>query len=363
MTNWNAITWETARAAGLASYALLTTTVAMGLVLGSRFQSKRWPRRVTNELHGYVSLLALVFIGVHVLAIAIDPFTHFGLAGVLIPFVSHYRPLWTALGIVTLYLLAAVWVTTALRTRIGHRLWRRIHLLAFVIYAAGTLHGLGSGSDTRTVWALALYTASVTIVGSLVAARLLVPAGREARPRAAAVAGLGLVAAVAWTITGPLDGHWGKHARGAVARTAVASPTAAAKALPRAAVVAAVVDPPFTARFAGRLTVEPVDRAGRVTVRIDGALTGATNDHLEILLHGIPLDDGGVVMEQSRVRMGARTALYNGRITALRGTRLVAMLRSRQQRLRLAVDLRFSSDGTVLGNVRGTGSNQPGRAA
>ena len=100
-----------------------------------------------------------------------------------------------------------------------------------------------------------------------------------------------------------------------------------------------------------------------MTVRIDGALTGATHDHLEILLHGVPLDDGGVAMEQSRVRMGARTALYNGKITALRGTRLVAVLRSPHQRLRLDVDLRFSSDGHVLGTVRGTGSNQPGRAA
>ena len=228
VTSWSAITWETARAAGLVSYALLTTTVAIGLVLGSRFQSKRWPRRVSNELHGYVSLLALVFIVIHVLAVAIDPFTHFGVAGVLVPFVSHYRPLWTALGIVTLYLLAAVWVSTALRRRIGHRLWRRIHLLAFVIYAAGTLHGLGAGSDTRTVWALAVYTTSVTIVGSLVAARLLVPAGREARPRAAALAGLGLVAAVAWSVIGPLDASWGKHRAERSPGTAVVSAAAAA---------------------------------------------------------------------------------------------------------------------------------------
>ena len=90
---------------------------------------------------------------------------------------------------------------------------------------------------------------------------------------------------------------------------------------------------PFTARYAGRLTVGPVNEQGRLTVRIDGALSGATKDHLEILIHGIPLQDGGVAMEQSRVRMGTTTPLYHGEITSLDGTRVVAALRSAHQRL------------------------------
>ena len=157
MSSWSAITWDTARAGGLVSYVLLTGAVALGLILRNRWQSSRWPRLVTNELHGYVSLLALVFIVVHVLAVAVDPFTHFGLHAVVVPFATHYRPLWMSLGIVSLYLLLAVWVSSRLRQRIGHRLWRRIHALAFAVYAAATLHGLGTGSDTRTVWAAALY--------------------------------------------------------------------------------------------------------------------------------------------------------------------------------------------------------------
>ena len=180
MTSWNAVTWDTARAGGLISYVLLTTAVSLGLVLRNRWQSTRWPRLVTNELHGYVSLLALVFIAVHVMAVAVDPFTHFGLTAVLVPFASHYRPVWMGLGIVALYLLLAVWVSSRLRRRIGHRLWRQIHVLAFAVYRRATLHGLGTGSDTRTVWAGALYAASVGVVGSLLAVRLLAPAGRNA---------------------------------------------------------------------------------------------------------------------------------------------------------------------------------------
>lgn len=365
MTSWSAITWQTARAAGLLSYTLLTATVAIGLVLGSRWQTKRWPRRVNNELHGYLSLVALVFIAIHVFAVAVDPFTHFGLTAVLVPFVSHYRPIWMGLGIVAVYLLLAVWVSTQLRKRIGHRLWRRIHLLAFVVYGAGTLHGLGAGSDTRTVWALAIYAGSVTIVGTLLTARLLVPTGQHARsrPPAAVLTGVALVALVAWTVTGPLNAHWGRHSRLTAGRTAASTAHVGTNAVPKLALASAVVAPPFTARFTGRLTVLPADRAGRVTVRIDGALSGGTQDHLEILLHGVPLEEGGVMMEQSRVRMGTRTALYQGRITALHDTQLVALIRSRGQRVQLGIDLQVTSDGRVVGTVRGTGSSPSGRAA
>ena len=356
MSGWNAVTWDTARAGGLISYLLLTASVSLGLILRNRWQSSRWPRLVTNELHGYVSLLALVFIVVHVLAVTVDPFTHFGLAAVLVPFASHYRPIWMGLGIVALYLLLAVWVSTRLRHRIGHRLWRQIHVLAFAVYGAATLHGLGTGSDTRTTWAVALYATSVGLVGTLLAIRLLAPAGRgvRSRPLAAFAAGVAVLAAAAWSLNGPLAPGWSVRAGGTTARAAFAHPSSRPARGSLAPRPPAVVQVPFTARYAGRLTVDPMNEQGRITVRIDGALSGPTKDHLEILIHGIALEDGGVAMEQSLVRMGRTTPLYRGEITSLRGTRLVAALRSTHQRLRVALTLRIRRDGSVAGLVRGT---------
>ena len=355
MTTWNAVTWDTARAGGLIAYVLLTTAVALGLVLRNRWQSSRWPRLVTNELHGYVSLLALVFIAVHVFAVAIDPFTHFGLAAVLVPFVSHYRPIWMSLGVVALYLLLAVWISSRLRRRIGHRLWRQIHVLAFAVYGAATLHGLGTGSDTRTIWAAALYAGSIALVGALLAVRLLAPAGREARrrPVLAGAAAVAVLAAAAWSLGGPFAPGWSARA-GGTAHTAVAAATPRRARPVAARLPSAVVRTPFTARYAGTLTIGQVNEQGRLTLRIDGALRGATKDHLEILIHGIPLEDGGVAMEQSRVRMGTTTALYRGEITSLHGTSLVAALRSPHQRLRVDLTLRIGRDGAVVGRARGT---------
>jgi hypothetical protein len=117
------------------------------------------------------------------------------------------------------------------------------------------------------------------------------------------------------------------------------------------------VSTPFRADFSGHVTVQPVDEAGRVTIRIDGALSGGTRDHLEIYIRGLPLGGGGVQMEQSRVRMGIATPLYQGQIVGLRGSQLVAALRSKSDRLRLAIALDIRADGLASGSVRGTAAN------
>ena len=250
---------------------------------------------VTNELHGYVSLLALVFIAIHVVAVAVDPFTTVrSRRELLVPFTSHYRPLWMGLGIVALYLLLAVWVTTKLRDRIGYTLWRRIHVLAFAVYAAATLHGLGTGSDTRTrVGVSALYASSVALVGALLAIRLLAPAGSDrsaASDALAALAGLGLVAAVAWTVTGPLAPRWSsgrrqtaRRGRAAVSPRRRGTPSRRRRSPPRR---------PTTVHGSLR---RPGHRSSSRSTRADGSPSGSTarsrarrRDHLEILLHGVP---------------------------------------------------------------------------
>jgi hypothetical protein len=358
VTTWSTVTWDTARAGGFAAYVLLTAAVSVGLVLRNRWQSVRWPRLITNELHGYLSLLALVFIAVHVLAVLVDPFTKFGLAEVLVPFVSHYRPLWMGLGVVALYLLLAVWVSSRLRARIGFRIWRAIHVLAFGVYAAATVHGLGTGSDTRTLWGPLLYAVSILLVGGLTARRLLVPAGTGQRPRPvlAAIGGAVVVVVAGWSVTGPLAAHWGARAGGAPGNPRASSARLAVGRTASTSRSSGAVTTPFGASFTGRVSTRQADESGRVTIRIDGAMHGGTVDHLEIYLRGLPLENGGVELEQSRVRMGAETPLYQGEIVGLRGSDLVASVRSTTRSLRLVISLNLAGDGSVSGTVHGTGT-------
>ncbi|WP_376793586.1 ferric reductase-like transmembrane domain-containing protein [Thermogemmatispora sp.] len=172
-TIWQSVTWNVARAGGLTAYLLLTLAVCAGLALSGQLQSpRRWPRLVNNELHNFLTLLATIFVGIHIVAVWVDPFTHFGWNEILIPLASHYRPLWVALGICALYLGLAIGISTLLRPHIGYRWWRRLHLLTLLLFGLATLHGLGSGSDTQSWWALALYGGSLWAVGWLLWRRL-----------------------------------------------------------------------------------------------------------------------------------------------------------------------------------------------
>jgi predicted ferric reductase len=173
-TIWETVTWDVARAGGFTAYVLLTLAVVVGLALSTQIQSpSRWPRLLNSELHNFLTLLSTIFLGVHVLTVWIDPFTHFGWKEVLIPLASHYRPEWMALGIVGLYLGIAIGISTLLRKRIGYSWWRRLHVLTLGIFALTALHGIGTGSDTQTWWALGIYLVSIALVGALLCWRVL----------------------------------------------------------------------------------------------------------------------------------------------------------------------------------------------
>src|SRR6266516_4444675 len=179
-TIWQSVTWDIARAGGFTAYILLTLAVIVGLALSTQIQSpSRWPRLLNSELHNFLTLLSTIFLVVHVLAVWIDPFTHFSLKEILIPLASSYRPFWMALGIVGLYLGIAIGISTLLRKRIGYSWWRRLHVLTLGIFALAALHGIGTGSDTQTWWALGIYLVSIALVGSLLCRRVLSLKGKR----------------------------------------------------------------------------------------------------------------------------------------------------------------------------------------
>lgn len=180
MTLWQTVTWDVARAGGFTAYVLLTLAVVVGLMLSAQVQSpSRWPRLLNSELHNFLTLICTVFLGVHILAVWVDPFTHFGWNEVFIPFASHYRPVWMALGIVAFYLGIAIAISTWLRPRIGYTWWRRLHVLTLGVYALATIHGIATGTDTQTQWAFALYAVSIVTVGLLLWQRMIVQSKRK----------------------------------------------------------------------------------------------------------------------------------------------------------------------------------------
>lgn len=175
------ILWFAARGAGAVSLLILTGSVVLGLVTVTRFQRASWPRFFNYEMHRRVSLLAIVFLAIHILAAVFDPFANLGLAAALVPLASTYRPVPVALGVVAVYLFAALIASSLLRRHIGQRAWRLIHWTSYAMWPLAILHGFTAGSDASTLWMLAIDAACVTAVAAAVAWR--VTAGNPNRSR------------------------------------------------------------------------------------------------------------------------------------------------------------------------------------
>ncbi|MFN8035920.1 MAG: ferric reductase-like transmembrane domain-containing protein [Acidimicrobiia bacterium] len=139
-------TWYLARATGLTSWILVTASVAWGLVLSTRVSRTARPAWLL-DLHRFLGLLSVVFVGVHLGALAADSYTHWGPADLLVPLASAWKPGPVAWGVVALYVLLAVEVTSLLFSRIPRRFWRTVHASSYGLFVLATIHGVLAGTD------------------------------------------------------------------------------------------------------------------------------------------------------------------------------------------------------------------------
>jgi predicted ferric reductase len=146
-----ALTWLVARSAGIVAWGLLVASMTWGLLVATRALGRRPSPAWMLAMHRFLGTLAVVFTSVHVLAIVLDSFVTFPLVGALMPLASPYKRLPVALGVVAMYLLLAVYLTSLVRARLPKRTWRSIHLMSYALFAVATLHGLSAGTDTGTI--------------------------------------------------------------------------------------------------------------------------------------------------------------------------------------------------------------------
>ncbi|HEY7282549.1 MAG TPA: ferric reductase-like transmembrane domain-containing protein [Actinomycetota bacterium] len=152
------VLWYSARAAGIVAWALAASAVAWGLVVSTRAVAPRPRPAWWFDLHRFLGGAAVVFTAVHVASILLDTYVHFGLVNVLVPLTGTWHPVAVAWGIVAMYLLVAVEVTSLLRARIPRRLWRGVHFATFGLYLVATVHALSVGTDA---WSGAFTVAAV----------------------------------------------------------------------------------------------------------------------------------------------------------------------------------------------------------
>jgi len=168
--------WYLNRGSGMVLTVVLTLSVALGVLATARSGSAAWPRYATQALHRSVSLMAAVLLAVHAGAAVVDTyvsgFVRITPVDVVVPFLSTYQPLWLGVGTLACDLVVAVGVTSVVRHRLSHRTWRVVHLLSYLGWLLGLVHGWMIGSDVRTAWGLAVLVGCLGAVASATVVRV-----------------------------------------------------------------------------------------------------------------------------------------------------------------------------------------------
>lgn len=165
--------WVVARASGLISYLLLTAVTIAGLLLASPPKSAARVIGIAQRLriHVLLAIFALVFIVLHIVVLAIDPWAEVGWWGALVPFGSAYRPLPVTLGLLALWSGLISGLTAGLAGRGLGRVWLPLHRLAAAGWVLAWLHGVLAGSDTASwMW---MYAGTGAVVIALVVRRVM----------------------------------------------------------------------------------------------------------------------------------------------------------------------------------------------
>lgn len=140
--------WYLSRATGLVAWGLAVGSILLGLALATRALGPRPKAPWLLALHRWVGGLTVLFTGAHIAAIVADSFVHFGVADVLVPFASSWKPLPVAWGIVAAWLLVAVELTSLQMKRLSKKTWHTIHMTSYLVAVLATVHGLTAGADT-----------------------------------------------------------------------------------------------------------------------------------------------------------------------------------------------------------------------
>jgi len=161
--------WYTTRATGLVALVLLTLVVTLGTLVANRIGGNTVGRFEINELHRSISIIAVVFLVIHIATTVVDSYVSTGLISAIVPFTSAYKRLDIALGSVAFDLILAVWISSLLKIRIKNATWRFIHWFSWLAYAIAIVHGYLTGTDARHTWGFGVVVVC-TLAGAIAGA-------------------------------------------------------------------------------------------------------------------------------------------------------------------------------------------------
>ncbi len=151
--------WYLTRASALIGFFLLYLSIFFGIAIRNPLLRKIISPIYSLDIHGWISVQALLFALLHGVSLLFDKFLAFNLANIFVPFFPlsesatkvGVEPIYLAMGIISLYLMLILIVSSYLRKFINFRVWRLIHFFNLVLWIFVILHALQLGTDMKNV--------------------------------------------------------------------------------------------------------------------------------------------------------------------------------------------------------------------
>ena len=158
--------WHLSRASGLVSWILLTASLVWGVLLFTRALKHVDRPSWLLEMHIWLSGLAIVTIGVHLVTLVLDNYLVFSWKEILVPGGSPWKTWPVALGVIAFWLIMIVQITATARKHLPRKVWKTLHLFSYASWWLVALHAGLAGTDAThrayQAGALALTVAAIS---------------------------------------------------------------------------------------------------------------------------------------------------------------------------------------------------------
>lgn len=184
----NQFWWHLSRASGIVTWGFLIASALWGILLATRVLKPYDRPAWLLDLHSWLGTITIFGTALHLAALVGDSYVHFGTADLFVPFATSWKPLAVAWGIIAMYLLVVVQVTSWTMKKIPKSLWRTLHMLSYGLFVTVSIHAFSAGTDRANHFFQAFGVAIITVMVGATAIRVLY----AGKPRTRQVIGSGV---------------------------------------------------------------------------------------------------------------------------------------------------------------------------
>lgn len=164
--------WYVARVTGLLSFTLLYIVMFLGLSIRTPGLNKLIKPIYSLNIHAWLSVQAIILVFVHGGALLFDKYLQFTWLDILVPFFNKTYVPELALGIIAMYLMLVLIISSYLRKFINYKVWRISHFLNIPLYGMAVYHGLYLGTDLASGWAREFYIYANVFLALIIVANI-----------------------------------------------------------------------------------------------------------------------------------------------------------------------------------------------